>query len=107
MHIHLRRIIIIPRRLPQILIIRRRPKEVRRHRRPAKIRVARCSSTLAKVKVKSNGPRILTSAIFGLLVRQASIRQSHPMVSLMLRPNKKARITYGRSVPALMTGGIP
>ena len=52
------------------------------------------------------GPRLLTRATVGLLVRQASIRQSHPLADPMLKPHKKARIIYGRSVPALMAGGI-
>ena len=91
-HLHLRKI-----------IIHLRPKEVRRHRRPAKSRVVRCSSIPAKVKVKINRPRILTRATTGLLVRQASIRQTHLLVRPDAQTTQKSS-DYFRAISACLDG---
>ena len=69
-------------------------------------RVEGCSSIPAKARVKRKRLKILTSATAGLLVRQALIRQNHPLAPLMRRPSKRAATIFGRSAPALMPTGI-
>jgi len=93
---------------PRQIILHLRPPEVRpHHRQQAKDRAVGCLSIPARVKVKSNRPRIITPATIGRLVRQASIHHSHLPADPMRRPPKRTRIINGRSVPALMAGGIP